>query len=59
MAFLTCFTTGWAQPFHAWSKQNVGGSSQRVVGSVVDNIGCTYNYGEFLGTEDFDPGTGP
>lgn len=58
MAFLTCFTAGWAQPFHTWSKQNVGGSSQRIVGSVVDNIGCTYNYGEFTGTVDFDPGPG-
>lgn len=59
MAFLTCLTTGWAQPFLHWAKQMEGTNTvKRIKSSITDNDGNIYNYGDFNGTVDFDPGSG-
>jgi hypothetical protein len=56
LTLVACLNTVWAQPFHAWSIQNSGGTSQTLAGSVVNNQGHVFNYGIFSGTVDFDPG---
>ncbi len=57
--FLTCFSAGWAQPFLNWAKQLEGTNTvKRIKSTVTDNDGNVYNYGDFNGTVDFDPGAG-
>ncbi|MFN4235096.1 MAG: immunoglobulin domain-containing protein [Bacteroidia bacterium] len=57
---LSLFTSHlFAQPFLNWAGQLQGTNTvKRIKSSVTDNDGNIYNYGDFNGTVDFDPGVG-
>lgn len=59
LAFLSCFSAGWVQPFLNWAQQLEGSNTvKRIKSTVTDNDGNVYNYGDFNGKVDFDPGAG-
>jgi hypothetical protein len=47
-----------AQPFYNWAKRIGGGNIDRGNSMTVDASGNVYTTGVFVGTVDFDPGTG-